>query len=361
MNSKLPLLTPLVIIIAIALVAERHRRSAAKGPDGSPKSIAVPATDGKNAAPIAQPAVVRREPPSAGDQLLMQAASQLERRASVSARLRHQVFVAGSSLYGAGSYWQQGMGDELRVRLELQIAGQEANLLQVSNSRFLWVERRLPTGRTVTRLDLRQLRADTLLGASPLEDIRPGNASWAAPQPELIAHYGGLPSLFVSLRENFSFLPPQPMRLAAGAESASLPVFAIVGHWRKEKLSALVPLHAPPSTLNSIPDRLPQEVLLLVGQGDLFPYRIEFRRLETAVPANVDAPPIPYQLSANPMVVLELTDVAFDAPIAAGQFDYAPGDAEWIDQTAALLERLHRERDQQLADRSNPQPPTARK
>ena len=53
----------------------------------------------------------------------------------------------------------------LRVRLELQIAGQDSSLLQVSNSRFLWVDRRLPTGRTVTRVDLRQLRADPVLSA----------------------------------------------------------------------------------------------------------------------------------------------------------------------------------------------------
>jgi hypothetical protein len=38
-------------------------------------------------------------------------------------------------------------------------------------------------------------------------------------------------------------------------------------------------------------------------------------------------------------------------PIAAGQFDYAPGDADWIDQTATVLERLRRER-QQIAARS---------
>jgi hypothetical protein len=49
------------------------------------------------------------------------------------------------------------------------------------------------------------------------------------------------------------------------------------------------------------------------------------------------------------MVVLELSDVAFDVPIAAGQFDYSPGDADWVDQTAAVLERLRRDRRTEVA------------
>src|SRR6266513_2122355 len=108
---------------------------------------------------LAQTAPAPARVPS-GDDLLARATSLLERRASIAARLRHQVAVGGQALYGIGSYWQQGSGEELKVRLELQIAGQDAKLLQVSNSRFLWIDRHLPTGRTVTRFDLRQLRAD---------------------------------------------------------------------------------------------------------------------------------------------------------------------------------------------------------
>src|SRR5215203_5233963 len=52
-----------------------------------------------------------------GDQLLVQAMAQLERRASVTARLRHQLALDGQQLYGVGSYWQQGSGESLKVRL----------------------------------------------------------------------------------------------------------------------------------------------------------------------------------------------------------------------------------------------------
>jgi hypothetical protein len=253
------------------------------------------------------------------------------------------------------------------VRLELQLAGQDAKLLQVSNSRFLWIDRLLPTGRTVVRYDLRQLRADPALTPPDLDKLDPGKANWTTIQPLLLAHSGGLPSLLSSLGENFNFLPPQPMRLAieppVGGQPTSLAVFAIVGQWKPEKLAALItktddPAGNPTSKKQKapkIPERIPQEVLLLVGQADLFPYRIEYRQLETPVATNSDGPPIPYQLSTHPLVVLELSDVVFDTVIAAGQFDYTPSDPNWVDQTATLIERVRRQRPDQMASRSKDQ------
>jgi hypothetical protein len=298
----------------------------------------------------------------------MQAAAHLERRASVTARIHHQVAIGKQQLYGAGSYWQQGSGEALKVRLELQIAGQEAQLLQVCNSRFLWLDRKLPTGRTVTRIDLRKLRADPTLGAPNLDDIRPGEANWSSLNSELTEFTGGMPKLLTALGDNFTFLPPQAMRLAISppisSEPMNVPVFAVVGHWKPERLESLIaktpatptdpqqPAPPPKSTKRKpLPERMPEEVLLLVGQSDLFPYRIEYRRLETPDLPVGDGPPIPYQLSTHPMVVLELSDVTFDAPIAAGQFDYAPGDAPWTDQTTAILDRLREQHQAQVATR----------
>ncbi len=311
---------------------------------------------------------------SAGDRLVIQAINQLERRASISARLRHQVFLGGQALYGVGSYWQQGSGEELKIRLELQIAGQDATLLQVSNSRFLWIDRHLPTGRSVTRFDLRQLRADPALAPPGFDNLDPGKANWSSIQPLLTAHSGGLPSLLAALGKNFSFLPPQTMRLAiespVASQPTSVPVFAVVGQWKPEKLAALLSKNDEPTKadqasrkpkspkVKSLPDRLPQEVLLLVGQADLFPYRIEYRQLETPTAAGSAGPPIPYQLSVHPLVVMELSDVVFDKPIAAGQFDYdIPRDINWVDQTAGLLERIHQERQAQVATRNSDHSP----
>ena len=174
----------------------------------------------------------------------------------------------------------------------------------------------------------------------------------------LVSAYGGLPGLLASLVENFDFMPPQAMRLSVAPPLAAQPmdiaVYAVVGHWRPQRLAALVGTDKETDKetvkAESIPARIPQEVLLLVGQSDLFPYRVEYRGLETP-PAAGGAPAAIYHLSANPLVVLELTDVKFDAPIAAGIFDYTPPNAVWSDQTNATIERLRSRRRQQLAER----------
>jgi hypothetical protein len=290
---------------------------------------------------------------STGDRLLVEAASRLQRRRSVAARLRHQLAIRGERLYGVGSYWQQGSGDDLKVRWELQIAGQATRLLQISNSRFLWLDRALPTGRSITRIDLRQLRNDPVLASANIDDIRPGEASWSSAPSDMVGCFGGLPRLLASLGENFSFLPPQAMRLVEQeATTTGMPLFAVVGHWKPERLANVLEYQAP-DNLARIPDRLPQEVLLLVDQTDLFPHRIEYRRLETPPAADPPGKPVPYQLSARPLLMIEFSDVAFDSPISAGVFDYAPPNVDWADHTAALLERLRRQRQEKMAAQSN--------
>src|SRR3954449_8566153 len=178
-----------------------------------------------------------------GDELLVKTSDQLARRASIAARLQYDVAVGGEELKGFGSYWQQGSGEDLKVRLELTIA-RETRLLQVSNGRFLWIDRRLPAARTVTRVDLRQLRADPALAPPDFDKLDPGKANWAAVQPLLTGHAGGLPNLLESLRENFVFLPPQAMQLEMeqpnGAAPMKMSVFAVVGQWKSERLKTLL-------------------------------------------------------------------------------------------------------------------------
>jgi hypothetical protein len=296
---------------------------------------------------------------SSGDRLLVQALNQLERHRSITARLNYQVWLGGERLSGRGGYWQQDSGEDLHVRLDLQMIGQDSSLLQVSNGRALWVDRRLPMGRTVSQINLRELRADPVLAAESFDQIGPGQASWSPTQPDVLACSGGLPRVFASLSENFSFLPRQAMRLVSPGSppQASAPYFAVVGHWKPERLAMLVGQVAESESSSS--ERFPQEVLILFGQADLFPNRIEYRQRETRPPAGPNLPAAAYQLSANPVVVLEFSDVAFDVPIAVGQFDYAPGDIDWVDQTAAVLERLHRERQSKIATRPAKAPQAA--
>jgi hypothetical protein len=335
MKTSLPCLSALVVLVAC---------TAATAQDAAAGASAV--------GPVASPATAT---PSAGDRLLAQAVNQFERHTSITARMRHQASIGGEQLYGVGSYWQQGSGESLRVRMELQIGGQDSSLLQVANRGFLWVDRRLPNGRVVTRVNLRTLRADPVLSAGDLESIRPGEASWSPIEPDLTAHSGGLSSLLAALGDNFTFLPPQPMRLALSPPLAehekNIPVYAVVGHWKPVKLGALTAPGQADESAPMVPTRLPQEVLLLVGQADLFPYRIEYRRLETPRAANKDGTVIPYQLSADPLVVLELSDVTFDVPIDGGQFDYNAREVDFVDQTTKVLERLRKQRQAEVAVR----------
>ncbi len=373
MKNKLPRLSfALLLGLSLPLIAHNKLVTAANDPyavvPSSPTTVptVLVAAPAITTPPTATEAAVSAGKKPVGDELITQASAQLEQRISIAARLRHQTMLPGKPLiYGIGSYWQQGTGEGLRVRLELQIAGQEASVLQVSDSRFLWVERRLPIGRSVTRLDLRQLRADTLLSGSQLSELQPGNINWMSAQSDLISHSGGLPSMLWALSENFTFLPPQPMRVAAegesGKQTTSMPYFAVVGHWRPERLARLlrpvVTTETPtdgnsPINTAKLPERLPEEILILFGQTDLFPYRIEYRKLETPIAANQAGAAIPYQLSSRPMVVLEFTDVRFDIPTDTGQFIYTPGDTEWVDQTTAVLEKLRHKRNEQIAGRT---------
>jgi hypothetical protein len=330
---------------------------------GSSAAVAVPA-----AAPVNSPAPMRT---SSGDDLLVQAARRLERRASVAAHLRYRVVVGGVQRDGVGNYRQQGSGEDLKIRLELQLVGQDAKLLQISDGRFLWTDRKLPTGRDIVRYDLRQLQADPDLAPPDFDKLDPGKANWSAVQPLLTAHSGGLPNLIASLQESFEFLPPQTRRLdlepSDSSQTIKVPVYAVVGQWKPDRLAALLAKTSDDGSQDNpapakktkpsrgavvVPDRLPQEVLLLVGQADLFPYRIEYRQRETPTATSADGPPIPYELSVHPLVVLELSDVVFDQQIPPGQFDYNPGDADWVDQTATLLEHVRRARQSQIATRS---------
>jgi hypothetical protein len=53
------------------------------------------------------------------------------------------------------------------------------------------------------------------------------------------------------------------------------------------------------------------------------------------------------------MVVFEFSDVQFDVPIDSGQFNYAPGDSDFTDQTEIVLQRIRQRREQQIAERSS--------
>lgn len=299
--------------------------------------------------------------PTAGDQLVRDARIQLERRASVAARVRQQASLRNRQFRGVGRYWQQAGSDELLVRLELQIVGEESSLLQVGTGRFLWTDERLPTGRSITRLDLRKLRNEATRASDDFEELEAGPTSWPQPPPpELSLRYGGLSSLLSALAESFAFSPPQSMRWNPNPPLAgmpkSIPVFAVVGQWKPASLAAIEPQMRRASAADlskriaELPERVPREVLVLFGQSDLFPYRVEFRKQRTTSPAP-GGQVTPFQLSSDPLLCIEFEAVSFNTAIAAGQFDYLPGDAKFDDDTAEQLEKLRLQRAEKVAAR----------
>ncbi len=346
MKNKLPALAAMLLLAAGGMLGYRSYRQQRDAAAESRPSTPVASTSD-----VAAPAQ-----PTAGDQLLLEARTQLERRTTVTARLRHQVSLSGRQLFGGGGYWQQGSGEDLHMRLELQIANQETGLLQVSNGRFLWTDQRLPAGRWIRRIDLRKVRSEWSRAERELEDLEPGRATWSSIEPELSIRYGGLPTLLLSLSDCFTFSPPQSMRWTPTPPLVGLPesfpVFAVVGHWKPEMLAVYVP---EGQDATALPERLPQEVLVLFGQTDLFPYRIEYRKLlAPRTPAAADDQVASFQLSREPLALLELSAVSFAGQIAAGQFDFSPGDAEWDDCTAEYLEGQRLQRQTRMAARKQP-------
>ena len=143
--------------------------------------------------------------------------------------------------------------------------------------------------------------------------------------------------------------PSPPLSGLAG----SLPVYAVVGRWKRESLEALLPkTEEGGEAAGQPPARVPKEVLLLVSQVGSYPYHIEYRRLDDpAASKSVDGRLAPFQLSADPLVLVECFDVVFDQPVSVGQFDYSPGDANWDDRTAEHLDKLRGKQQKQLAKR----------
>src|SRR5262245_33450143 len=122
MKKSLPCFTLLAAITLAKMAWASGPESVAGVPNSAQPAVAetngTSTPDPYSNSPL-QP-VVKSNPDETpvGDRLLTQATAQLERRASVTARMRHQIDIAGKQLYGVGNYWQQGSGEALKVRLE---------------------------------------------------------------------------------------------------------------------------------------------------------------------------------------------------------------------------------------------------
>jgi hypothetical protein len=255
--------------------------------------------------------------PPAGQELLAQAARRLDRQTALSAKIRQRVRMFGEELVGSGAYLQLGDAPDkmLRLELKLQLAGRVSSLQQVCNGEQLWTRREVLDAKTLSFVDLQRVRRELASHAA----TRPPDysADWMI--------LGGLPALLGGLEETFQFGPAQ----AARFNDAN--VWVIEGTWKPAELAKFGA--AGDAGPVSLPPEAPEQVQVVLGADDLFPYQIEFRRSRPASEAG--------QGSAwSPMLTMELFDVQFGPALDPLQFQYKAGDQEVADHTELYLRKF---------------------
>jgi hypothetical protein len=225
---------------------------------------------------------------------------------------------------GAGNFWQLGTGPQRTTRWEMQtqVADKAASYVQVFDGRYLWTDRHLPSGRQVHRLDVGNLKARlrSSVGVSTprgLADLIGG------------AEYrGGLSQMLADLLRRYQFDPPRPTELNGFA------LEALIGHWRPEQFAELCPIQGEDQAW---PTQLPHHVLVMVGNSNLFPYVIEFRRAEDAdLATNLSG----LKPAHDPLTRYEVFEVRFADAIDSTVFQFKPGDVDWSDETSLVYDRV---------------------
>jgi hypothetical protein len=264
-----------------------------------------------------------------GPQALLAAAIRtLDARQSVSATIRYEANLFDKQLVGSGSYLEQRHDGQRLFRLQLrtQIGDQQSSLLQVCDGRFLWIYRKLPSETNLGRIDVARATRAIQEAASP-----PGQAGTA-----LLPGLGGLPKLLGGLDASFDFTVVEQGRWGRPKQ----PVWRLEGQWKQPQLVRLLPsqkeaiLRGEPANLAKLPEHVPDRVVLLLGQDDLFPYRIEYCRTR---PEKSDQPDAP---TSRPLVTMDLFEVSINVPIDPGQFVYPAGKDQPVDETEGFLQTL---------------------
>jgi len=189
----------------------------------------------------------------------------------------------------------------------------------------------LPGRVQVTRVVLSRVRRSWQLATRRTNRLSPT----AVPHQALAI--GGLPWLTAQLVDNFRFGSLRQDEIKS--RSGSVPVYEVVGTWRRDKLAKMLPEHAKAimagesTSLDDLAEQIPHEVLLLVDRETLFPYVFEYRRASSG-----DHTGSASAASTVPMVRMELFEVVLDAPIDPSKFDYKAGrGVEWTDVTERYL------------------------
>jgi hypothetical protein len=235
----------------------------------------------------------------------------------------------GRELVGSGAYFQQRTGEDQVIRLELkiQIGDHPSSLLQVLSppgpkGHYLWTYRKLGEDEELSRVDV----ARAAVAAEQAGDLPGGGADG------LLPGMGGLPGLLRGLQAAFDFDSAQQGRFG------DLPVWRLEGRWKPGRLAKLLPEQKAAieagrtPDLSSLPEHLPDHVVLMLRQEDLFPCRVEYRRQVARQSGRGDG--------SRSLVTMELFNVELNVPIDPAYFIYDAGETEWVDETDRFIGSL---------------------
>jgi hypothetical protein len=260
---------------------------------------------------------------TSGDALVHRVLASVDAQKSIAAKLRQKIDILGQSMSGTGIYLQQGRGPtrQLRLEMELQRSPRPTRVQEVCDSSALWIFEDFGSAQSFARVDMARLRR-----ARPKSPAPPSMSAWFA--------LGGLPKLLASLEGSFRFGPVAESRMDA------MRVWSLQGQWSPSRPAELLPDQRPAITsgaavdLGKLAPNVPDRVVLHVGCGDLFPYRIEYWRADAEsknpVPAN----------RGHLMAVMELYEVRLGGLIDPRMFAYPATSAAAVDRTAAYLDKL---------------------
>lgn len=266
---------------------------------------------------------------ASGDYFMAKVLATLHRRPSVAARLRQQSRIYGEKVMGTGNYWQLGVGLQRRTKwaMQLQVADTTSSFLQVFDGEDLWTDRTLPSGRKVLRLDTYRLQSMRRTAQLNEQGEQP---PWRNLMETTVGQ-GGLSEMVADLLRQFTFAPRRKSQLNG------LPVYALVGQWRKEQLEKTWPGLTDQSDETPWPQHLPHHVLLMVDQKTLFPYVLEHRRIADAIKLQSAGGLRPVE---DPLVRLEIFEVQLAKAHKESVFDYTSGEMQWSDETQLVFERM---------------------
>jgi hypothetical protein len=267
-------------------------------------------------------------PAAKADTLLRQAVRNIEAHQSISAKLRHETDLFDKHLVGSGTYREVRSDDVRKMRLELrtQLGEQTSSLVQVCDGKYLWIHSNLPSEAKLGRVDV----------AKATQALEKADTDGVLARPRALPSLGGLARLVRGIDAAFEFSAVESGQWGKDKQ----PVWRLQGQWRRAQLVKLLPNQketiegGESPDLSKLPEQIPDQVVLLLQQEDLFPCRVEYRR---TLPEKTIVPGSP---ASRALVTMDLFEIHIDGRIDPSYFNYSPGDIKSTDQTAAFIRAL---------------------